>query len=164
MSSDQLDFIGVSFYNSDRGGDITNHGFDQLVIYPILDLEYFFTDIHKYLRMLEEVVINLLERYRLPGKRSPGETGIWLDVGKLYQRKICSLGVRSSRWLMTHGLAINVNNDLRYFNDIVPCGILGKGVSSMKKELGYKITLNDIIEIITYIFSDIFQVSFYTFT
>ncbi|AGC66953.1 lipoate-protein ligase B [Candidatus Uzinura diaspidicola str. ASNER] len=164
LSSEELDYLGIYFYNSDRGGDITYHGFGQLIVYPILDLEYFFTDIHKYLRMLEEVVINLLEIYRLPGRRSIGETGVWLDVGRFYQRKICSLGVRASRWIMMHGLALNVNTDLRSFKNIIPCGILGKGVSSMQQELGYKISMNDIIKIFTFIFSDKFQVHVHSFT
>lgn len=163
MSSDQLDYNGIYFYNSDRGGDITYHGFGQLVIYPILDIEYFFTDLHKYLRMLEEVVINLLDFYRLPSKRSPGESGVWLDVGRLYQRKICSLGVRISRWVMMHGLALNVKTDLRFFKNIIPCGIFGKGISSMRQELGYKITMNDIIEKFTFIFSDKFKVNVHYF-
>lgn len=163
LSSEELDYNGIYFYNSDRGGGITYHGVGQLVIYPLLDIEYFFTDIHKSLRMLEEVVINLLDFYRLPAKRSPGESGVWLDVGRLYQRKICSLGVRISRWLMMHGLALNVKTDLRLFTYIIPCGILGKGVSSMQREIGYKITMNDIIEKFTFIFSDKFQVKIHYF-
>lgn len=163
LSSEQLDYNDIYFYNSDRGGDITYHGSGQLVIYPILDIEYFITDLHKYLRMLEEVVINLLDIYRLPAKRSPGESGVWLDVGRLYQRKICSLGVRISRWVMMHGLALNVKTDLRFFKNIIPCGILGKGVSSMQQELGYKITMNDIIEKFTFLFSEKFKVNFHYF-
>lgn len=152
FSSEQLDYIGIYFYNSDRGGDMTYHGFGQLIVYPILDLEYFIPDIHKYLRLLEEFVINILDIYRLPGKRSLFETGVWLDVGRLYQRKICSLGVRMSRWVIMHGLALNVNTDLRHFRDIIACGLLGKGVSSMQQELGDKISTNDIIERFTFIF------------
>lgn len=163
LSSEELDYNGIYFYNSDRGGDITYHGFGQLVIYPILDIEYFFTDIHKYLRMLEEVVINLLDFYRLPAKRSHRESGVWLDVGRLYQRKICSLGVRISRWIIIHGLALNVKTDLRFFKNIIPCGILGKGVSSMQQELGYKITLNDIIEKFIVLFSKKFKINVHYF-
>lgn len=164
LSNEHLYEMGIYFYNSDRGGDITYHGLGQLVVYPILDLEYFFTDLHKYLRMLEEVVINLLAFYRLPCERSPGETGVWLDVGKFFQRKICSLGVRMSSWVMMHGLALNVNTDLQYFRNIIPCGILGKGVSSMQQELGNKISMEDIIEKFTFIFSDMFQVQVHYLT
>lgn len=164
LSNEQLNEIGISFYNSDRGGNVTFHGFGQLVIYPILDLEYFFTDLHKYLRMLEEVVINLLDFYRLPSKRSLGETGVWLNVGKQYSRKICSLGVRMNRWVMMHGIALNINTDLQHFKYIIPCGILKKGVSSMQQELGYKITIDDIINKLTFIFSDIFKVHVHLFT
>jgi len=164
LSNDQLDEIGISFYNSDRGGDITSHVIGQLIVYPILDLESFFTDIYRYLRMLEEVVIKLLAIYRLPGERSHGETGVWLDVGSFKPRKICSLGIRMNRWIMMHGLALNVNSDLQYFKYIIPCGIIEKGVSSMQQELGYKISMDDIIEIFTFIFSDIFKVYIHSFT
>lgn len=163
LSNEQLDDIGIYFYNSDRGGDITYHGLGQLVIYPILNIGYFLTDIHKYLRMLEEVVINLLDIYRLLGERSPGETGVWLDVGKFYPRKICSLGVRMCRWVIMHGLALNINTDLQFFKSIIPCGIIGKGVSSMQKELGNKISINDIIDKFTFIFSNIFKVHVHSF-
>lgn len=130
---------GIEFYKTNRGGDITFHGPGQLVVYPILDLDNFFTDIHKYLRFLEEAVIGTLKEYGLKTKRSPGETGVWLDVGTPFARKICAMGVRASRWVTMHGLALNLNIDLGYFDHIVPCGIKGKGVTSLSKELGKEI-------------------------
>lgn len=130
---------GIEFYKTNRGGDITFHGPGQLVVYPILDLDNFFTDIHKYLRYLEEAVISTLKEYGLKTKRSPGETGVWLDVGTPFARKICAMGVRASRWVTMHGLALNLNIDLGYFDHIVPCGIKGKGVTSLAKELGKEI-------------------------
>jgi len=130
---------GIEFYKTNRGGDITFHGPGQLVVYPILDLDNFFTDIHKYLRYLEEAVIGTLKEYGLKAKRSPGETGVWLDVGTPFARKICAMGVRASRWVTMHGLALNLNIDLGYFDHIVPCGIKGKGVTSMAKELDKEI-------------------------
>tara|TARA_A100001011_G_scaffold162646_2_gene171097 strand:+ start:171 stop:875 length:705 start_codon:yes stop_codon:yes gene_type:complete len=130
---------GIEFYKTNRGGDITFHGPGQLVVYPILDLDNFFTDIHKYLRYLEEAVIGTLKEYGLKTKRSPGETGVWLDVGTPFARKICAMGVRASRWVTMHGLALNLNIDLGYFDHIVPCGIKGKGVTSLAKELGKEI-------------------------
>lgn len=130
---------GIEFYKTNRGGDITFHGPGQLVVYPILDLDNFFTDIHKYLRFLEEAVISTLKEYGLETKRSPGETGVWVDVGTPFARKICAMGVRASRWVTMHGLALNLNIDLGYFDHIVPCGIKGKGVTSLAKELGKEI-------------------------
>mgnify|MGYP001973367273 CR=1 FL=1 len=132
---------GIEFYKTNRGGDITFHGPGQLVVYPILDLDNFFTDIHKYLRFLEQAVINTLKEYGLKTKRSPSETGVWLDVGTPFARKICAMGVRASRWVTMHGLALNLNIDLRYFDHIVPCGIQGKGVTSLAKELGKEIDI-----------------------
>ncbi len=126
------------FYKINRGGDITYHGPGQIVGYPIIDLENFFTDIHKYLRFLEEVIIKTLKEYDLTAMRSPGETGVWLDVGTPYARKICAMGVRASRWVTMHGFALNVNTDLNYFDNIVPCGIKGKAVASLNMELGKK--------------------------
>jgi len=130
---------GIEFYKTNRGGDITFHGPGQLVVYPILDLDNFFTDIHKYLRYLEEAVIGTLKEYGLKTERSPGETGVWLDVGTPFARKICAMGVRASRWVTMHGLALNLNIDLGYFDHIVPCGIKGKGVTSLAKELDKEI-------------------------
>ena len=127
---------GARFVKTNRGGDITYHGPGQLVGYPLLDLENFFTDIHKYLRLLEEMVIRTLAEYGLVGVRSPGETGVWLDVGTPFARKICAMGVRASRWVTMHGFALNVNTDLGYFDHIIPCGIKGKSVTSLQSELG----------------------------
>jgi len=125
----------ASFYKINRGGDITYHGPGQIVGYPILDLENFFTDIHKYLRLLEETVILTLAEYGIKATRSPGETGVWLDVGTPFARKICAMGVRASRWVTMHGFALNVNTDLGYFDLMIPCGIKGKAVTSMTAEL-----------------------------
>ena len=138
LNEKQLKEKGASFYKSNRGGDITYHGPGQIVGYPIFDLENFFTDIHKYLRFLEEAVILTLREYNLNGVRSDGETGVWFDVGTPFARKICALGVRSSRWVSMHGFALNVNTNLGYFDNIVPCGIKGKAVTSMQAELGKK--------------------------
>lgn len=127
---------GAKFYRINRGGDITYHGPGQIVGYPILDLDNFFTDIHKYLRLLEEIVILTLAEYGLKGERSPGETGVWLDVGGPFARKICAMGVRASRWVTMHGFALNVNTDLGYFDLMIPCGIRDKAVTSLNVELG----------------------------
>jgi lipoyl(octanoyl) transferase len=136
LSEQQLEAKGATFYKINRGGDITYHGPGQIVGYPILDLENFFTDIHKYLRFLEEVIILTLREYGLEGTRSEGETGVWLAVGTPFARKICAMGVRASRWVTMHGLALNVNVDLGYFDHIIPCGIKGKAVTSLHVELG----------------------------
>lgn len=134
----QLRAKGAEFFHSNRGGDITYHGPGQIVGYPILDLDNFFTDIHKYLRYLEEMVIRTLAEYGLEGTRSEGETGVWLDVGTPFARKICAMGVRASRWVTMHGFALNVNTDLGFFDLMVPCGIRDKGVTSLNAELGRK--------------------------
>ncbi|WP_298148279.1 lipoyl(octanoyl) transferase LipB [Flavobacterium sp.] len=136
LSEEQLTRIGATFYKINRGGDITYHGPGQLVGYPILDLENFFTDIHKYLRLLEEAVIAVIGHYGLKGQRSSGETGVWLDPDTKFARKICAMGVRASRWVTMHGFALNVNVDVGYFDHIIPCGIRGKGVTSLQNELG----------------------------
>lgn len=136
LSEKQLESKGATFYKINRGGDITYHGPGQIVGYPILDLENFFTDIHKYLRFLEEVIILTLAEYNIIGTRSEGETGVWLDVGTPFARKICAMGVRASRWVTMHGFALNVNANLGYFDNIIPCGIKGKAVTSMHVELG----------------------------
>tara|TARA_B110000967_G_scaffold210042_1_gene269844 strand:+ start:4349 stop:5047 length:699 start_codon:yes stop_codon:yes gene_type:complete len=136
LSESQLKFKGATFYKINRGGDITYHGPGQVVGYPILDLENFFTDIHKFLRLLEDTIILTLEEYGLKAERSPGETGVWLDVGTPFARKICAMGVRASRWVTMHGFALNVNADLGYFDHIIPCGIRGKAVTSLHVELG----------------------------
>ena len=126
---------GATFYKINRGGDITYHGPGQIVGYPILDLDNFFTDIHKYLRLLEEMVILTLDEYGLKAERSKGETGVWLDVDTPFARKICAMGVRASRWVTMHGFALNVNADLGYFDLMIPCGIRGKAVTSLNVEL-----------------------------
>ena len=136
ISEEKLETIGAKFYKINRGGDITYHGPGQIVGYPILDLENFFTDVHKYLRLLEEMIIRTLAEYGLKGERSPGETGVWLDVGTPFARKICALGVRASRWVTMHGFALNVNTDLGYFDNMIPCGIKDKAVTSLHVELG----------------------------
>ena len=136
LNEKQLEAKGATFYKINRGGDITYHGPGQMVGYPILDLENFFTDIHKYLRFLEEVIILTLAEYGVTGTRSDGETGVWLDVGTPFARKICAMGVRASRWVTMHGFAFNVNADLGYFDNIIPCGIRGKAVTSLNVELG----------------------------
>jgi len=139
LSEKQLAAKGATFYKINRGGDITYHGPGQLVGYPILDLENFFTDIHKYLRFLEEAIIMTLADFGIQGTRSEGETGVWLDVGTPFARKICAMGVRASRWVTMHGFALNVNADLGYFDHIIPCGIRGKAVTSMHVELGHEV-------------------------
>ena len=136
LSDKQLEAKGATFYKINRGGDITYHGPGQIVGYPILDLDNFFTDIHKYLRFLEEAIILTLSEYGLESGRSEGETGVWLGVGTPFARKICALGVRASRWVTMHGFALNVNADLGYFDNIIPCGIKGKAVASLNVELG----------------------------
>ena len=144
LNEKQLEEKGATFYKINRGGDITYHGPGQIVGYPILDLENFFTDIHKYLRLLEEAIILTIAEYGLKGERSDGETGVWLDVGTPFARKICAMGIRSSRWVTMHGFALNVNTNLGYFDHIIPCGIRGKAVASMEAELGKKLDLEEI--------------------
>ena len=138
IPQDKLAAIDATFYKINRGGDITYHGPGQVVGYPILDLENFFTDIHKYLRLLEEMVILTLAQYGIKAERSEGETGVWLDPGTPFARKICAMGVRASRWVTMHGFALNVNTDLGYFDHMIPCGIKDKAVTSMNLELGLK--------------------------
>ncbi len=132
----RLEEKDAKFYKINRGGDITYHGPGQIVGYPILDLDNFFTDIHKYLRLLEEMVILTLADYGLKAERSKGETGVWVDVGTPFVRKICAMGVRASRWVTMHGFALNVNTDLGYFDLMIPCGIKDKAVTSLNVELG----------------------------
>ena len=144
LDEKQLHEKGIEFFTTNRGGDITFHGPGQLVGYPILDLENFFSDIHKYLRLLEEAIILTLEEYGLKAERSEGETGVWLDVGTPFARKICAMGVKASRWVTMHGFALNVNTDLSYFDYIVPCGIQGKAVSSMERELKRTVPLAEV--------------------
>jgi lipoyl(octanoyl) transferase len=145
MSDEELQRNDIAFFNTNRGGDITFHGLQQLVGYPILDLEKFGTDIGKYLRNLEEIIILTLAEYGIVGDRSPGETGVWLQPTIAGQeRKICAIGVRCSRWITMHGFALNVNTDLSYFNNIVPCGIVNKQVTSLEKELGKKVDYEEV--------------------
>ena len=158
INKQQLQEAGAVYYKINRGGDITYHGPGQLVGYPILDLDHFFPDVHKYLRYLEEIFIKILADYGLKGERSGGETGVWLDVGKPSARKILALGVRASRWVTMHGWAVNVNTDLNYFTHIVPCGIADKGVTSLEKELGYPVPMHNIRELAKKYFSEIFEV------
>ena len=144
VNEDYLKSRGATFHKINRGGDITYHGPGQIVGYPILDLDNFFTDIHKYLRFLEEAIILTLKEYGLVSERSPGETGVWFDVGTPKARKICALGVKSSRWVTMHGFAFNINADLSYFGNIIPCGIVDKQVTSMQKELGREIDMEEV--------------------
>ena len=160
LSEKQLSEKGATFYKINRGGDITYHGPGQIVGYPILDLENFFTDIHKYLRFLEEAIILTLAEYGLKTERSPGETGVWFDVGTPFARKICAMGVRASRWVTMHGFALNVNADLGYFDNIIPCGIRGKAVTSMHVELGKTVNEQEVKEKILKHFSVLFENSF----
>ena len=145
LQEQKLSEIGATFYKNNRGGDITYHGPGQIVGYPILDLDYFFTDIHKYLRLLEEAIILTLSDYGLEGDRYPGYTGVWLDPKDPFRaRKICAMGVRCSRWVTMHGFAFNVNSDLSFFNNIIPCGITDKAVTSLEKELGRIIDISEV--------------------
>jgi lipoyl(octanoyl) transferase len=145
LTTAQLSEKKSDYYKINRGGDITYHGPGQIVAYPILDLDHFFTDIHKYLRLLEETIILTLKEYGLESGRIKGETGVWIDSdNNLKARKICAMGVRCSRWVTMHGWGFNVNSDLNYFNNIIPCGIKDKEVTSLNKELGHQI---DMIEI-----------------
>ena len=160
LSEKQLLEKGATFYKINRGGDITYHGPGQIVGYPILDLENFFTDIHKYLRFLEEAIILTLAEYGLKTERSPGETGVWFDVGTPFARKICAMGVRASRWVTMHGFALNVNADLGYFDNIIPCGIRGKAVTSMHVELGREVNEEEVKQKIVKHFSVLFESSF----
>ena len=146
LSEKQLEAKNATFYKINRGGDITYHGPGQIVGYPILDLENFFTDIHQYLRFLEEAIILTLQEYGLQSGRSDGETGVWLGVGTPFARKICAMGVRASRWVTMHGFALNVNVDLGYFDHIIPCGIKGKAVTSLQIELGVESVDEEIVK------------------
>jgi lipoyl(octanoyl) transferase len=150
---------GIEFYQTNRGGDITFHGPDQVVGYPIIDLENFYTDIGRYLRELEEVVILTLAEYGIVAGRSDGETGVWIDgLTRGKERKICAMGVRCSRWITMHGFALNVNTDLDYFNHIIPCGIQNKKVTSMKEELGHEVDMEDVKQKLKKNFEKVFDV------
>ena len=145
----RLDEMGIKYHKTNRGGDITYHGPGQLVCYPIIDLENFYRDIHKYLRDLEDVVINTLDYFNISASGNSKETGVWLDVGKPKERKICAMGIKVSRWVTMHGLALNVNTNLSYFNGIVPCGISEKGVTSISNELNKTIELDLVRKVLT---------------
>jgi len=160
VDDDALKTIDATFYKNNRGGDITYHGPGQIVGYPILDLDLFFTDIHKYLRYLEEAIILTLKEYGIEAGRIAGLTGVWLDAeDKTRARKICAFGVRCSRWVTMHGFAFNVNTDLSYFGNIVPCGITDKAVTSMEKELGRKIELNEVKNKVKNHLADLFEMN-----
>ncbi|WP_271406167.1 lipoyl(octanoyl) transferase LipB [Tenacibaculum soleae] len=161
LNEEKLKEKKATFYKINRGGDITYHGPGQIVGYPILDLENFFTDIHKYLRLLEEAIILTIAEYGLKGERSDGETGVWLDVGTPFARKICAMGIRASRWVTMHGFALNVNVNLGYFDNIIPCGIRGKAVTSMEVELGKKVSEEEMKQKILKHFKDLFEVEKY---
>lgn len=160
MNDEELELNHIEFYDTNRGGDITFHGLQQIVGYPILDLEKFETDIGKYLRKLEEVIIVTLDAYGIKGERSKGETGVWIqpDIpGK--ERKICAMGVRCSRWVTMHGFALNVNTDLGYFNNIIPCGIQNKQVTSIEKELGHTVNFEEAKEKLKSNFAKVFDIA-----
>ncbi|MBJ6368131.1 lipoyl(octanoyl) transferase LipB [Snuella sedimenti] len=164
LNETQLTEKGATFYKINRGGDITYHGPGQVVGYPILDLENFFTDIHKYLRFLEEMIILTLLDYGLKAERSDGETGVWLDVGTPFARKICAMGVRASRWVTMHGFALNVNADLGYFDNIIPCGIRGKAVTSLNVELGVKeVPVHEVKQRLLKHFQTLFEAEFFDY-
>lgn len=158
LNETQLHQQEASYYKINRGGDITYHGPGQIVGYPILDLDFFFTDIHKYLRLLEETIILTLAEYGIASGRSKGETGVWLEAeNKLKARKICAMGVRCSRWVTMHGFALNVNCDLNYFDNIIPCGIKDKTVTSLKAELGKVIDMDELKEKLKKHFEKLFE-------
>jgi len=159
IDEDHMKKKGIGFFRTNRGGDITFHGPGQIVGYPILDLERFFTDIGKYLRNLEEVIILVLKTYGIQAGRSQGETGVWIEPGvKGRERKICAIGVRCSRWITMHGFAFNVNTDLDYFGNIVPCGIQDKQVTSLEKELGRAMPMEEVKEEVRRRFEEVFEV------
>jgi lipoyl(octanoyl) transferase len=159
ISENEMKSRGIDYFKINRGGDITFHGPQQLVGYPILDLEKFYTDIGKYLRQLEEVIIRTIAHYGLTGERSAGETGVWIEPGVAgRERKICAMGVRCSRWITMHGWALNVNTDLRYFDHIIPCGIKDKQVTSMEKELGKALDFNEVKQVLLQQFAEVFNV------
>ncbi len=159
LSKEDLTKKDIQFFNTNRGGDITCHGPGQIVCYPILDLDNFFSDIHKYLRFLEEVVIKTLMEFNIIGERSLKETGVWINPKLNDARKICALGVKASRWVTMHGFALNVNNDLSYFDNIIPCGINNKSVTSVSKELRKSIDKFEIINSLKKNFSNVFSAS-----
>ena len=163
LKKDELERAGVEFYKINRGGDITYHGPGQIVGYPIFDLDDFFHDVHKYVRFLEEVIIRTLKEFDINGIRIEGFTGVWLaGTDYLPQRKICAIGVHLSRWVTMHGFALNVNTDLKYFNDIIPCGIVdkNKSVTSLKAELGKEIDMEVVKSKLKHNFKEVFQLEY----
>src|SRR6056300_1506002 len=157
LDENQLKEKGIEYHSTNRGGDITYHGPGQIVGYPILDLDNFFTDIHKYLRFLEEAIIMTLKDYGLKGERSVGETGVWLDVGTPFARKICAMGVKASRWVTMPGFALNVTTDLSYFDHIIPCGIQGKAVTTLAKELNRAVPFKEVKDKLKVHFAQLFE-------
>lgn len=163
INEKKLEEIQATFVKTNRGGDITYHGFGQVVGYPILDLDNFKTDIHFYMRNLEEVIIRVIAEYGLKGERSKGETGVWLDVGTPFARKICAMGVKTSKWVTMHGFALNANTDLKYFEYIIPCGIKDKAVTSIARELERPLSDEEIVELKAKIkkhFQEVFEAQF----
>jgi lipoyl(octanoyl) transferase len=159
LNENQLDEHEAAFYKINRGGDITYHGPGQLVVYPIFDLEQFFTDIHKYMRFLEESVILTLKDYGIASGRVEGLTGVWIDGDTKQARKICAMGVKSSRWVTMHGIGFNINTDLNFFSHIIPCGIDDKAVTSMQRELGYELNMNEVANRLQKHLSELFDFS-----
>lgn len=158
VSEEQLKNLGIEFFHINRGGDVTYHGLQQIVGYPILDLDKFKTDLGWYLRSLEQVIIDVMAEYGLKGERSAGETGVWLQPEDPFMaRKVCAMGIKCSRWITMHGFALNVNTDLSHFEFIVPCGIQGKTVTSLEKELGHKLNYEEVKEKVKKHFQIIFD-------
>ena len=157
LSKEDLEKKEIQFFNTNRGGDITCHGPGQIVCYPILDLDNFFSDIHKYLRYLEEVVIQTLNEFGIKSERSPDETGVWIEPKQISARKICAMGVKASRWVTMHGFALNVDNDLSYFENIIPCGISNKSVTSITNEISNQVDKYEVKEKIIKNFENIFS-------
>lgn len=157
LSKEDLEKKEIQFFNTNRGGDITCHGPGQIVCYPILDLDNFFSDIHKYLRYLEEVVIQTLNEFGIKSERSPDETGVWIQPKQISARKICAMGVKASRWVTMHGFALNVDNDLSYFENIIPCGISNKSITSITNEIANQVDKYDVKEKIIKNFENIFS-------
>lgn len=162
ISEERLAHLDATYYKINRGGDITYHGPGQLVMYPIFDLDHFFTDIHKYMRFLEEAVILTLGEFGIQAGRVDGLTGVWLDGETPQERKICAMGVKSSRWVTMHGIALNVNVDLDYFNHIVPCGIIDKSVTSMRKELNQEVDMEAVQKALEENMANVFDFDFIT--
>jgi lipoyl(octanoyl) transferase len=160
LNAEQLSEKEAVYYKINRGGDITYHGPGQLVVYPILDLDYFFTDIHKYMRFLEEVVISTLKEFGIESGRFDGLTGVWIEAETPRARKICAMGVKSSRWVTMHGIGFNINTDLNYFSHIIPCGIDDKAVTSMKQELGIPISMEKVIAVLKQKFAEQFSFTY----